>query len=249
MGRAVYDVSGGIFFPVFHGEEQRAVKAGIEGAGFGGAEVYEFAVDGNASERLVPDAVALGLHSVEAGAGHLALQVEFCLFRTDVRRCHTGVDLLAAMRLETDHGKGVEAFGLQTAVLRYLVGILSFLDGGAEIGVGIFEGFVKFDDEILAESLLYASGVAGGIAAYHAALGNDFHHRAALVGIDTHIALRFGESEAEDAGAVGGGKLCGDVVVGQVDAVVMRKCYFGLVGKPRCACPFVGYGFAGHGHE
>ena len=153
------------------------------------------------------------------------------------------------MRLETDHGKGVEAFGLQTAVLRYLVGILSFLDGGAEIGVGIFEGFVKFDDEILAESLLYASGVAGGIAAYHAALGNDFHHRAALVGIDTHIALRFGESEAEDAGAVGGGKLCGDVVVGQVDAVVMRKCYFGLVGEPRCARLFVGHGLAGHRHE
>ena len=176
VGRAVYDVARSIFLPVFHGEEQRAVKAGIEGAGFGGAEVYEFAVDGNASERLVPDAVSLGLHSVEGVAGHLALKVKLGLFRTDVRRCHTGVDLLAAARFETNHGKGMETFRLQSAVLRHLVGVFTFFDGGAEIGVGIFEGLVKLDDEILAESLLYASGVAGGIAADDAAFGNDFHH-------------------------------------------------------------------------
>ena len=85
VGRAVYYLSLCILFPIFHREEQRAIKAGIESASFGCLMLYGFAVDGDASQHLVPDVMALCFHSIKRCVSNLALQIQGGLFGTDIR--------------------------------------------------------------------------------------------------------------------------------------------------------------------
>ena len=123
----------------------------------------------------------------------------------------------------------MEALGLQARMLADVVGILIRFDSRAEIRGGEIKVFVELYDEILLETFFHPPGIAACVASHLPTCGVNLYSRASLVSVDAHIAVGIGEGEAEDARAVGRRKLCQDIMVSQIYAIVIRFCHFCLV--------------------
>ena len=59
----------------------------------------------------------------------------------------------------------------------------------------------------------------------------------------------FRESETEQYGTVGRGELGNHIVFGKIYLIIMRQCYFTLVGKPASTLLFIKLGFANLRHN
>ncbi len=150
------------------------------------------------------------------------------------------MDLLAAPCAEAHDGTGMVAGGrggvaVETAVAH---------------GVGVGEGVVKLHHEVVLEVIGHAAAVPRGVADNLALLRQDGDRRSSVVGVNDHeTAVALGEGEAEEGCALGGHHFGGDVVVGEVDAVVIRLCRLSLVGEPTGPLGLVEDGGARDGHQ
>ena len=64
-------------------------------------------------------------------------------------------------------------------------------------------------------------------------LRNHLNPRAAVVGIDKHESVVIvGESETEGSSTVGAGEFGGNIVVGEIHAIVVRRSHLSLVREP-----------------
>ncbi len=130
--------------------------------------------------------------------------------------------MLSFFRTESDNGAGVVDLRFQG--LRQL----RIPEGARQV-----EFLVKHHYEVVPEVFRYPSAVAGVVANDLAFARDDLHVGAPVEGIDDHeAAVAFRKGEAEGRGAVGGRDLRGNVVIGQVNAVVVRHDRFRLVREP-----------------
>ena len=184
--------------------------------------VYVLVLNLYLAKDVVPCLAAFSLDAVEASVFQLT-EVAQSLLLADERRCHLNVHRLTTLGLETDNCASMVACGLGVALTNGAVG------NGSLVG----ERLVKLYNKKVLEIAGHATAVLGGVAHNHLLLRQNLDIGSLVEGINHDerlVALGIGETHG--TGTLGGSKLSHDVVVGKIDAIIIRCGYLCLVREP-----------------
>src|SRR5690606_19928574 len=163
------------------------------------------------------------------------------LFHADKGGGDSGLHLLApATYVDTDDSAYMISLYFQSVIYQHGVCKRSYVGKGS----------VKYDDKIILKIIRHSTAIASRITDDFVLSGHHFDIGAFIKCIDNYIgAVGLRKRKAEPGCSFRRRKLCCDVIIGQVDAVIMRLGYFGFVGKPAGTFVFIKRSLACYGHE